>query len=125
MASTKAAQSYRDLLVWQKAMDLTVEVYRVTKGLPAEEQYGLKNQARRAAVSVPSNIAEGKGRWHVKEFLHSLAMARSSLQELETQLELTVRLDYKERGEVTTSLQAADEVGRMLTGLMKALRARA
>jgi four helix bundle protein len=116
--------SYRDLLVWQRAMNLTVLVYRATQYLPAEEAYGLRNQARRAAVSVPANIAEGKGRWHAKEFLHSLSMARASLQELETHLELTIRLGYNRRENLEPILQEADEVGRMLTGLAKAIRAR-
>ena len=122
MASRKA--SYRDLRVWQQAMDLLVDVYRVTRRLPNEERNGLQSQSRRAAVSVPSNIAEGQGRWHPREFLHSLRVAKSSLQELETQIEAMVRLDYVSRDEMKGVISQADDVGRMLAGLMRTLRKR-
>jgi four helix bundle protein len=119
-----ARNSYRDLLVWQRAMDLVVSVYRATRVLPDEERYGLQSQARRAAVSVPSNVAEGQGRFHVKEFLQSLGVARSSLQELQTQIEVMNRLDYLDRREATVLAAAGEEVARLLGGLIQALRKR-
>jgi len=87
-------KSYRDLETWQVSMDLVAEVYRVTKLFPRDEIYGLTNQLRRAAVSVPSNIAEGQGRDSTKEFLHHLSMAHGSLCEVETQLLIAQGLEY-------------------------------
>lgn len=118
------AASYRDLRVWQRAMDLLVTVYRATKKLPTEERYGLQSQTRRAAVSIPSNIAEGQGRWHPREFLYSLSVAESSLQELETQIEAMIRLGFATREEMKEPFQQADDVGRMLAGLIGTLRRR-
>ena len=89
-----AIKSYRDLETWQVAMELVVEVYRVTKIFPKEELYGLTNQLKRAAVSIPSNIAEGQGRDSTKEFLPHLSMAYRSLCEVETQLMIAQRLGY-------------------------------
>jgi four helix bundle protein len=123
MAATPRS-SYRELLVWQRAMDLAARVYQLTNLLPSGERFGLQSQIRRAAVSIPSNIAEGKGRWHLKEFLHSLSMARASLQELETQLELMLRLGYSRQEETEQLLSEAAELGRMLAGLMKSVRSR-
>jgi four helix bundle protein len=119
-----SSSSYRDLLVWQRAMDLAVEVYVVTKDLPADERFGLRSQARRAAASVPSNIAEGKGRWYVAEFLQSLSYAKSSLQELETQIELMLRLGYKSPTDVSKAVSLAVETGRMLSGFNSSLRSK-
>jgi len=115
--------SYRDLLVWQKGMDLVTEVYRITRKLPAHEAYGLAAQMQRAAVSIPSNIAEGFGRQHRREYLQHLAFANGSLKEVETQTLITVRLGYLREGEIRVVLQLADELGRMLNGLMRKLRA--
>src|SRR5690606_24522123 len=86
-------QSFRDLLVWQKAMNLVTEVYQLTQQFPKEEMYGLSSQIRRAVVSVPSNIAEGHQRG-TKEFLQFLKIAKGSLAEVETQLEIALRLNY-------------------------------
>lgn len=86
-------QSYRDLRVWQVSMDLVELIYEQTAALPDEERYGLSSQMRRAAVSIPSNIAEGHTRTSSKEFLHYLSIAQASLAELETQLEIAVRLN--------------------------------
>jgi four helix bundle protein len=105
-------------------MDLVVSVYQLTKFFPEDERFGLRAQARRAAISIPSNIAEGQGRWHPREFLQGLSVARSSLQELETQIEAMVRLGYKEREDVKDAEHDADEVASMLVGLMKAVRKR-
>ncbi|MBO5720510.1 MAG: four helix bundle protein [Bacteroidales bacterium] len=82
--------NYKNLLVWQKAMDLVVEIYKISKLLPKEEKYGISDQIRRSAVSVPSNIAEGQSRNSIKEFIQFLSIARGSLAELETQLLICV-----------------------------------
>ena len=82
----KKIESYQDLLVWQKSIDLVAEVYRIASKLPSNEQYGLTSQLRRAAVSVPANIAEGFGRWHSNEFVRFLLIANGSLKEVETHL---------------------------------------
>ena len=105
-------------------MELAVEVYVLTKDLPADERFGLRSQARRAAVSVPSNIAEGKGRWYVAEFLQSLSYAKSSLQELETQIELMLRLGYKSPTDTSKAVSLAVETGRMLSGFNSSLRSK-
>ena len=87
-------KGYRDLIVWQRAMDLVVDVYRLTSCFPREELYGLTAQVRRAAVSIPSNLAEGQGRGQGNEFLHHVRIAQGSLQEVETQLLIAQRLCY-------------------------------
>lgn len=87
-------RSHRDLIVWQKAMDLVVMVYHASKSFPKDEMYGLTSQMRRAAVSVPANIAEGQGRRLTGEFQQFLGQSRGSLLELDTHLELALRLDY-------------------------------
>jgi four helix bundle protein len=87
-------QTYRDLVVWQKAMELVTEIYKATERFPKEEIYGLTSQLRRAAISVPSNIAEGQGRLTKKEFHHFLGYARGSLLEMETQLLIAQNLGY-------------------------------
>ncbi len=89
-----ALKSYKDLIVWQKAIDLVILVYRRTAAFPKEEVYGLRQQIRRAAVSVPSNIAEGQCRSSTRDFLNFLAIARGSLGEVETQLTIAERLEY-------------------------------
>ena len=113
---------YKDLVVWQKAMDLVVEVYRLTKNLPKDELYGLTNQLRRAAVSIPSNIAEGNGRASTGDYVRFLIIARGSVAEVETQLLLCVRLDYLKQEEITFALGFCDETGRLLTTIIKKLR---
>lgn len=115
-------KSYRDLLVWQKAMDLCATVYRLMESLPKQEDYALKSQIRRAVVSIPANFAEGHGRDHLGDYLHHLSIAKGSLAELETQLLLTVRLGYLTEQTLAEPLQAADEVSRMLNGLSASLR---
>lgn len=90
----KRIESYQDLLVWQKSMDLVVLAYRLVADLPANERYELGAQIRRAAVSIPANIAEGFGRWHSKEFIRFLLIANSSLKELETHFLIARRLDF-------------------------------
>ena len=116
-------QSYRDLLVWQKAMDLVVAIYRVTATFPKTETYALANQMQRSAVSIPSNIAEGYGLKQTQAYLRHLALASGSLCELETQLEISDRLSYLRGGGKDVILQA-NEVGKMLSGLRQSLRKR-
>ena len=124
MADSTRIASYRDLQVWQKGMDLVVESYRLTEKLPRAELYGLVSQIRRAAVSVPTNIAEGHGRYHTREFLRHLSIAKGSLMELETELIATGRLGLVPEREVQNALDATAELGRMLAGLTRRLRER-
>ena len=114
-------RSYRDLKVWQLAMQLTERGYRMTDGFPARETYGLTSQIRRAAVSVPSNIAEGHARDSTKEYLRFLSVAQGSLAELETQVELSRRLGFTTEPDTMDVLNKSAEVGRMLAGLQKSL----
>jgi four helix bundle protein len=109
-----AITGYRDLDVWQKAMTLVERSYRLTEGFPRSEEFGLRAQIRRAAVSIPSNIAEGQGR----------SSAHGSLMELETQVQIAGRLGFVLNKEVETFLDAGSEVGRMLNALITSLRAR-
>lgn len=114
--------SFRNLLVWQKAMELTTRVYNSTRTYPSEEKFGLVSQMRRAAVSVPSNIAEGKGRWTDREYTRFLAIARGSLYELVTLVELSEQLEFLEPRDASSLRAACVEVGKMLTGLITTLK---
>jgi four helix bundle protein len=120
----RVAQSYRQLIAWQKAMELVEEVYRVTRAFPSDERFGLTSQMRRCAVSIPSNIAEGHGRLTTKDFQHFLAQARGSLHELETQLMLAIRLTLTDSDDLKAVLAHAEEVGRILNGLLASTRER-
>ncbi|MDR0495146.1 MAG: four helix bundle protein [Treponema sp.] len=114
-------KSFRDLTVWQEAMNLVEMVYLQTRTFPKEEIYGLTSQIRRAAVSVPANIAEGNGRKSRKEYLHFLAIARGSIAELETHLLIAERLNMLTK-EVSDQLQKQlQSVGRLLLALRKSL----
>lgn len=115
------AQSYKDLVAWQKSMDLVVEIYRATEGFPKHELYGLISQVRRAAVSVPSNIAEGQAHFSKPEFRHFLRHARGSLAEMETQLLIARRLKYLSQPPTERIISAVSEVGRILNGLIASL----
>ncbi len=115
-------QGHKDLLVWQKAMDLGTVIYRITRAFPKEELYGLTSQIQRAAVSIPSNIAEGHALKQTLAYLRHLAIASGSLAELQTQLEIADRLGYL-KPENRKVLGQADEVGRMLAGLRRSLKA--
>lgn len=117
--------SFRDLVAWQKAMDLVEEVYALTRTFPAEERYGLMTQLRRCAISIPSNIAEGHGRLTTKDLQHFLAQARGSVLELQTQLMLASRLQIGNRSAIRTAIERADEVGRVLNGLLLSTQRRA
>ena len=112
---------YKDLLIWQRSMGLAKIVYQVTKGFPPEERYGLTSQLRRAAVSIPSNIAEGQARKGTSEFLQFLSVATGSLAELETQLLLSVELAYCKQIEVDPLLQEIDELQKMIVALRRRL----
>jgi len=118
-------QSYRDLIAWQKAMQFVTEVYRATRDFPREEAYGLSSQLRRAAVSVPSNVAEGQARFSPREFHHFLSYARGSLVEIETQLMIAESLSYLTREETERLLSHAAELGRVLNGLIASTRSTA
>ena len=116
-----SVQSYRELIVWQKAIDLVVAIYRITQSFPREEAFGLTSQMRRAAVSIPSNIAEGQGRRSAKEFQRFLDIARGSLQEVETQLLIANRLHYLDDSQQHTLLLQNTEVARLLDGLWRSM----
>jgi four helix bundle protein len=114
-------KSFRELRVWQQAIDLVEKIYRLTQTFPKQETYGLMSQLRRAVISVPSNIAEGHTREHLKEYLHHLSMAQASLAEVETQLEIGVRLDYISRGQLSNVLDEISGLGKQLYALRNAL----
>lgn len=114
-------KSYKDLIVWQKGIELVEAVYRLTKMFPKEEIYGLTSQLRRAAVSVPSNIAEGQARSSTAEFVNFLSIARGSLSEVETQLIIAHRLEYLDTAQLNEVLSIHDEVSKILPALMEKL----
>ena len=114
-------RSHRDLVAWQRAMDLTVVIYQVTKAYPKDELYALTSQTRRAAVSIPANIAEGQGRRSRKEFCQFLGNARGSLSELETHLELALRIGYLNDEQYAPIYEQLHEVGRLINGLLRSL----
>jgi four helix bundle protein len=116
-----AGKNYRDLIVWQKAMELVMLVYRSTKSLPKEEVYGLMSQMRRAAVSIPSNIAEGQGRNTKRDFRNFLSIAMGSLRELETQILIAKGLNYFTEATTTQLCNLTETVGRLIRGLAKSL----
>lgn len=112
-----SGESYRNLVVWQKSVDLVVEVYRLTEKFPKEEIYGLTSQMRRASVSIPSNIAEGSRRGSKKDFKNFILIAYGSGSELETQIEISLRLGFIERSNCKVAVDLLDEVMRMLNTL--------
>jgi four helix bundle protein len=112
---------YRDLVVWQRAIELVTDIYRRTASFPDHERFGLTSQLRRAAVSVPSNIAEGQGRFTRGEFRQFLGQARGSLLEIETQMTICRNLGYMREVETEELLERTGEVGRMLNGLVQSL----
>ena len=117
-------QSYRDLLVWQKALELAVKTYDFSSQFPKSEIYGLTSQLRRASVSVPSNIAEGYGRGSRKEYVHFLFVAQGSLKELETQTILAQQLAFASSESSNELLGSSEIVGKMLGSLIRSLRAK-
>jgi four helix bundle protein len=110
-------RNYQDLIVWQKAMELAAGTYNLTKRLPREELYALSDQMRRAAVSIPSNIAEGHAREYRKEFARFLSIAKGSTAELETQLLLCVRLEFLTTSDISELQTQLTEVSKMLHAL--------
>jgi four helix bundle protein len=118
-------KSYQDLVAWQKAVELVTSVYLLTKRFPRRETYSLCDQMQRAAISVPSNIAEGQGRLSTREFVRSLGTARGSLFALETQVIIARNLKYATAEEAELLLKMTGELSRILSGLIEALRQRA
>jgi four helix bundle protein len=113
------SRNYRDLIVWQKAMNLVENIYRASRKFPKDELYALTNQIRRAAVSIPSNIAEGQGRGSDAEMARFLRIAHGSLREVETQALIAERLAYAEPDQTQQIMEMAGEVGRLLNGLIR------
>lgn len=120
----KNIQDYRDLSVWQLGMDIAVAIYQLTSNFPSEEKYGLTSQLRRAATSVPANIAEGHARSSTKEFLHFLSILIGSIAEITTFIELAVRLGYSSESASRELLYQIQQERRMLRGLQSSLRKR-
>lgn len=114
--------SYQNLVVWQKSMALVTSVYRVTSNWPREEQYGLTSQVRRAAVAIPSNLAEGHGRSGPREYAHHASIAYGSLCELETQLLIGEQLNYADSNITAELMTSTNEVRRLILGLLRGLQ---
>jgi four helix bundle protein len=114
-------KNYQELIAWQRAMDLVEDVYKASRNFPREEIYALTSQVRRAAVSIPSNIAEGQGRRTTSDFLRHLSIAYGSLREVETQILIAIRLRYLTQRNTQEVMKLAGEVGRLLNGLMNSL----
>ena len=123
LGMAKSQQGYRDLVVWQRAVDLVPKVYDLLRRLPPEERYALADQLRRAVISVAANVAEGQARQHRKEFLQYLWIARGSLAETETLLAVGQRLGYWSEGDMLAVNEAIVKVRRPLQGLINRLRA--
>ena len=117
----KKAQNYKDLVVWQKGIALAKAIYQLTSKFPAEEKFGLVSQMRRAAVSIPSNIAEGQARHTTGEFIQFISHAEGSTAELETQLILSIELGFVAKEHARPHFVLLDEIRRMLNGLRRKL----
>lgn len=117
-------KNYKELEVWQKALDLTTEVYTLTRHFPDEEKFGLTAQIRRAAISVAANIAEGWGRGTTKEYIQFLLISRGSLMEVETHAIIARRLGYLSEAQILELEASVNEAGRMLNGLIQSLKRR-
>lgn len=115
-------QSYRDLIVWQDAMSLAEDCYRLTRGFPRDELFGLTSQIRRAAASIPANIAEGYGREARGSYVQSLRIAQGSLKELETHLLLAQRVEIVPGDAIVDLMSASERIGKMLRALIRALQ---
>lgn len=124
-AGAKQIRSHRDLVVWQKAMELAVTTYDATRKFPKEELYGLTSQMRRASVSIAANIAEGQGRRQKGEFCQFLSNSRGSLLELDTHWELALRLKYIQPAQHAEIQDRIGDVGRLINGLIRSLMPRA
>ena len=119
-----ARLNHKDLILWQKSMNLAVRVYNLSHSLPRNETFGLVSQIRRAGSSIPSNIAEGSARKSTREFVHFLHIARGSMAELETHLMLAQRIGYLTADEIAETQTAMDEVGRILNSVLSGLARR-
>jgi four helix bundle protein len=115
---------FRELIIWQKAMDMIVDIYKISAKFPSEERYGLTSQIRRAVISVPSNIAEGFGRKTTSDFIHFLHISRGSLYEFQTQLEVSLRLSFISKNEADELLVKAKEIEKMINSLILSLKKR-
>ncbi len=116
-----SVKDYRELIVWQEAMDLVETIYRATGAFPREEIYGLTSQIRRAAISIPSNIAEGNGRNTTRDYVHFLGMAYGSVKEVETQVLIAERLRYVNSTHSAELVKTTTEIARLISGLMNSL----
>ena len=112
-------KTYRDLIVWQKSMSLVTEIYKVTKSFPKDETYSLISQMRRCAISIPSNIAEGYGRKSTNDYIRFLNITMGSLYELQTQLEISLKLDYLDKVNFNNFYELSREIERMLGSMIK------
>ena len=121
MDKPNPARDYRDLIVWQRGMELTERIYKITPSFPAEEKFGLVSQMRRAAVSIPSNIAEGQARHTTKEFIQFISHAEGSVAELDTQLTLAKGFGYCSKARVNDAFALVSELRRMLNSLRRKL----
>ena len=119
--SNQKIEDYKDLIVWQRSMELAEEVYRLVKKLPKEELFALSDQIRRAAISIPSNIAEGYERNSTKEYIYFLSIAKGSKAELETQLLLCTKIHYLNNSDIEKSISLIQEIGKMINSLQKHL----
>jgi 30S ribosomal protein S23 len=119
--SNQKIEDYKDLIVWQRSMELAEEVYRLVKKLPKEELFALSDQIRRAVISIPSNIAEGYERNSTKEYIHFLSIAKGSKAELETQLLLCTKIHYLNNSDIGKSISLIQEIGKMINSLQKHL----
>ena len=115
-------ESYKDLITWQKGMDLVERIYRLSRLFPQDERFGLTSQLKRASVSIPSNIAEGHARSTRQEYARFLDVARGSANEVETQLLIAKRLAFSDENELHEAVSATNEIQRILLGLMRSLR---
>lgn len=116
-------KTYRELDVWNKSIELVEEIYKISASFPSDEKFGLTSQIRRAATSIPCNIAEGFGREHLKEYLHHLSMSKGSLLEVETQIIIAVKLSFVKKEVVKNAWNMSQHTGRMLTRLQQSLKA--
>lgn len=117
-------RTHKDLDVWKLSIEFVTEIYNLTKDFPKEEQFGLTNQIRRASVSIPSNIAEGAGRRSDKEFLQFLYISMGSIQEIDTQLLISLNLNYLTKSEYEILLTKLDQISKMISGLIKFVKER-
>lgn len=117
----RSIKSHRDLIVWQKSMDLAVAAYRLTADFPPDERYGMTSQIRRSAASIPANIAEGYGRESPGAYAQQLRVAQGSLKEYETHVELACRVALIDEATQLEHMKSADEIGKMLRSLIRAV----